>query len=1221
MSGFRHPQPSFPLITALIISWRRVLLTVGLALGTAGSEEAEAADVEYLADTPGLIFSAEQRSGMLGRNVATHLADKTGAPLRIGEQTYARGLGQQANGNIIVLLDGRYAAFDATVGLQAGGTGTGSVIFRVFVDDRLKFDSGIMRAKDAAKPVHVALAGAAELRLELNDAGDGVRQDLGNWVDARLTPAAGTLARASTPTVDIAKFARVVTSDPRRTEGTKAKRTEEYPAADVFLETALTPDQDGGYVVAAQADGLGCIGLQWLNQRLLRELRLQFREASHVPALEAVRVERWSGESAWQGRWSPMPGKLAREGDTLVFAAEALANQADLTRKVRWIFPAPNGSVLVRRLAAFSRATWDEAKLVVEVVPTGTKGAGELSVFNGERAEGEGAPLKLGGVSRLNVRHSRASALKTDSTVLHFRLGSGAFGVAVEDVLNRGCVYLPEHGVIISPAAAPVTLAEHRQKIGAEKTNLQRVRELPDQTLAQALARTHHAAQETGPMLVSLACDNRKFQVDRDGTLRFFSLEKFRTKEIQALTNPLRLAEAAAEIRPQLGTGAPTSQTRQLEGGWLPIAITTSEKDGIVCRQRTFSAPLKLTDSALASDQRRSVCVAEFTLTNSRAKPAAANFSLSFLTRSSTKELAKLEPHTRGFVLLHDTEKVGLVATDGALPLTASIADGSLTLTGTLPAGASARCLVYLPSDPESFPAGTDVELLRFNVESYWRSLLATATQIETPDERLNNLIRASQVRCLIAARHEADGERIAPWIAAMKFGPLESEAHAVIRGMDLLGHTEFARRSLDFFISRYNSIGFLTTGYTTFGTPWHLWTVGEHYQWNRDTEWLRRAAPELARVAAWSVRQLEKTKSTSSLTARPPEHGLIPPGVLADWNAYAYHLCMDAYYFAALRDVGAALSALGQPEGAQFTREATELRENILHAYRWTQAQMPAVPLRTGAWVPNFPSQVHSPGKLADFFPGQDGGRSWCYDVELGAQQLVATGVFAPHDPEVTRMLDYLEDEQFLADGWGDYPASENHRDWFNAGGFSKVQPYYTRNGEIYALRDDVKPFLRSYFNTLASMVNLETLTFWEHFNHGGAWDKTHETGNFLQQTRFMLVMEHGEELRLAPLITNHWLKDGLRVSVKNAPTRFGPVSYQITSHVNHGAIEAIVEAPTRNPAQTLVLRLRHPEGRALQSVKIDGAPHHDFDPRAATIRFRPPHAKSVTVRASYSP
>ena len=74
---------------------------------------------------------------------------------------------------------------------------------------------------------------------------------------------------------------------------------------------------------------------------------------------------------------------------------------------------------------------------------------------------------------------------------------------------------------------------------------------------------------------------------------------------------------------------------------------------------------------------------------------------------------------------------------------------------------------------------------------------------------------------------------------------------------------------------------------------------------------------------------------------------------------------------------------------------------------------------------------------------------------------------------------------------------------------------------GEVYALRDDVKPFVRSYFNTIAAMLNPEVLSFWEHFNHSGAWDKTHETGYFLHQTRTMLVTERGDQL---------WLADGTR-------------------------------------------------------------------------------------------
>lgn len=75
--------------------------------------------------------------------------------------------------------------------------------------------------------------------------------------------------------------------------------------------------------------------------------------------------------------------------------------------------------------------------------------------------------------------------------------------------------------------------------------------------------------------------------------------------------------------------------------------------------------------------------------------------------------------------------------------------------------------------------AQKSADCLRAEAASYWEAVLAPAMQIETPEPLLNHVIRSSQVRCLIAARNEADGQRIAPWIAAMHYGPLESEAYS----------------------------------------------------------------------------------------------------------------------------------------------------------------------------------------------------------------------------------------------------------------------------------------------------------------------------------------------------------------------------------------------------------------------------------------------------------
>lgn len=114
------------------------------------------------------------------------------------------------------------------------------------------------------------------------------------------------------------------------------------------------------------------------------------------------------------------------------------------------------------------------------------------------------------------------------------------------------------------------------------------------------------------------------------------------------------------------------------------------------------------------------------------------------------------------------------------------------------------------------------------------------------------------------------------------------------------------------------------------------------------------------------------------------------------------------------------------------------------------------------------------------------------------------------------------------------------------------------------------------------------------------------------------MLVMERGDQLWLAPFVTNHWMKDGMVVAVRGAPSKFGKVSYKITSAVSKGKISAVIEPPTRSVPKTLVLRLRHPDERQMMAVTVNGKPHKEFDPQRQYIQLRPTTG-SIVVRAQY--
>ena len=144
------------------------------------------------------------------------------------------------------------------------------------------------------------------------------------------------------------------------------------------------------------------------------------------------------------------------------------------------------------------------------------------------------------------------------------------------------------------------------------------------------------------------------------------------------------------------------------------------------------------------------------------------------------------------------------------------------------------------------------------------------------------------------------------------------------------------------------------------------------------------------------------------------------------------------------------------------------------------------------------------------------------------------------------------------------------------------------------------------------------ENLSFWEHPCATAAWNKTHTTARILAQSRQMFVMEKGRQLWLAPFVPNHYLEDGQTVSVKNAPTYFGQVSYALASSIDRGFIQATIDPPTRNAPEAIIVRLRHPRGKLMRSVFVNGEVYADFDSQKECVQLKPAPGV-IKIRAEF--
>ncbi len=112
----------------------------------------------------------------------------TGKPIRLRDNDFKHGIGVHAPSKLTFKLNPaeRWRYFTAWAGLSNHTHATGTSVFKVYVDGKLCFDSGIVTLRNNPVPVCVKIAGAKELCLEVTDADDGVEGDIADWADACL---------------------------------------------------------------------------------------------------------------------------------------------------------------------------------------------------------------------------------------------------------------------------------------------------------------------------------------------------------------------------------------------------------------------------------------------------------------------------------------------------------------------------------------------------------------------------------------------------------------------------------------------------------------------------------------------------------------------------------------------------------------------------------------------------------------------------------------------------------------------------------------------------------------------------------------------------------------------------------------------------------------------------------------------------------------------------
>ena len=321
--------------------------------------------------------------------------------------------------------------------------------------------------------------------------------------------------------------------------------------------------------------------------------------------------------------------------------------------------------------------------------------------------------------------------------------------------------------------------------------------------------------------------------------------------------------------------------------------------------------------------------------------------------------------------------------------------------------------------------------------------------------------------------------------------------------------------------------------------------------------------------------------------------YGILPPASTGDYTQSPtpfYHIATISYE--GLQMVAEAL-ADGGVEGADGLVKDAEIFRRDLRAVGYRAAAlMPVVKTSDGAYRRYIPSQCYSRSFAA-------------YEGAAGGILFLVHGVYGTHEPIAQDILDVVAER-------------------------IKVRGNYNIIHDTVAmahlLDDDIPLFLR----TLFTQWRLGVYPFSGYGHFGGVpmpdWYKggtpnagyTAMEGALLERARCMLVFEMGDRLWLAKATPRPWLEQGKKIAIKNAPTYFGTVAYEIVSDVDHGKINATVEMPARKAPKEVVLRFRHPKAAPIKSLTVNGKPWTEFNKDKETITLKG-LTGTVTVTARY--
>jgi hypothetical protein len=790
--------------------------------------------------------------------------------------------------------------------------------------------------------------------------------------------------------------------------------------------------------------------------------------------------------------------------------------------------------------------------------------------------------------------------------------GTLGFSVTVDQLLTQKALWLPGLHVYITAGDQPVSFEEHIKAIAPlqGRRMLDRLRKEKEATLEEYLNHwedmgnpSYQNPQQRGPgHIIGVTWDSAipKFGIDRGAGVwnDYGNPDKFRFW--------FGFADIEAGITEYW-------KGQHLEDG-LPVITTVFERDGVRYEVEQFAYPLngppddrrgdlkmvllqkvRLTE---LSGQGRTVPVR---MAQRRQFPPHFNSNFRIEQKGST---VLFRDAAFGRVLFSIEGGVGHPIWSGTEDYERQQKRLDVIAFPQLAARGTAELIVKLPSpmlqaeDADKL-SGLDYAAAREGTLKFWAGYVERGAQFEVPEKAVNDLFRANIWHALRLPRRHGSGENLRIDLPYSNFAysqtgtpwPVNQAVYVDNMIYDLRGYHDISAEELIAQFRNNQEQNGHVSGYANWVvyTPSMLYVVAKNYLLSGDRTAFERLMPYSLKAMDWCLQQLQAAKSSTGHA-----QGLVT-GPLNDLTGEGIWAFNQAYMYAGLDLFGKALSSFGHPRAAEASSAADELHAAIQRAFSAASVQSPIVQLRDGTWIPYVPAEAEKPGRLLDtWYPT---------DVDTGAVHLLRLNALDPEGKLADWLLNDHEDNLFYK-GWG-----------------IANEPVYNQHATAYLLRDEAKAAIRVFYSYMASAFSHQALEPVEHrYTHGQYFGPPSTDGAWFDLYRHMLIREQYDgSLLLGQAVPRAWLEDGKKVQVRKAPTYYGPLTMTLESSAASGRLRAEVEFSGSQRPKSLLVRLRHPQGKQIRSVTVNGGKWTEFDPGKEWIRIPSPSGGRYSIVAEY--